>query len=81
LSSRSCPKRLCRGSQQFRSWEACNLIVRACKEVSMRPLLNIKQQGEHYFELHPWQGTFALTFASLTLVALISVAIIMAFGG
>jgi hypothetical protein len=47
----------------------------------MRPLLNIKQQGEHYFELHPWQGTFALTFASLTLVALISLAIMMALGG
>jgi len=47
----------------------------------MQPLLNIKQQGGHYFELHPWQGTFALTFGSLTLVALISVAIMMAFGG
>jgi len=47
----------------------------------MRSLLNIKQQGEHYFELHPWHCTFALTFASLTLVALISVAIMMAFGG
>ena len=47
----------------------------------MRPLVKIKQQGEHYFELHPWQGTFALTFASLTLVVLISVAIMIAFGG
>jgi hypothetical protein len=47
----------------------------------MRPLLNIKQQGEHYFEAHPWQGTFALTFGSLILVALLAVAIMMAFGG
>jgi hypothetical protein len=44
-------------------------------------LVNIKQHGEHYFEAHPWQGTFALTFASLAAVALISIAIMMAFGG
>ena len=45
----------------------------------MRPV-NIKQQDEQYLEAHPWKGTFALTFASLTLVALITVAIMMAFG-
>ena len=46
----------------------------------MPPLTNIKQHSEQYFEAHPWQGTFALTFASLTVVALIAVAIMMAFG-
>jgi hypothetical protein len=51
----------------------------AHKEVPMTPLTNIKEHSEHYFEAHPWQGTFALTFVSLTIVALISVAIMMAF--
>ena len=46
----------------------------------MRRLVNIRQQGEHCFEAHPWQGTFAVTFASLILVGLISLAIMMAFG-
>jgi hypothetical protein len=46
----------------------------------MRPLTNIEHPAGEYFEAHPWQGTFALTFASLAAVALISIAIMMAFG-
>lgn len=46
----------------------------------MSPVANFKDQSD-YFEAHPWQGTFALTFASLIVVALISVAVMVAFGG
>lgn len=47
----------------------------------MRPLTNRKHQDGEYFEAHPWQGTFALTFASMAVVGLIVIAILMTFGG
>lgn len=47
----------------------------------MPPLTNAKDHDRPYFEAHPWQGTFALTFACLGVVALISIAIMMAIGG
>jgi hypothetical protein len=46
----------------------------------MPPITNVKNHDRQYFEAHPWQGTFALTFACLSLVALISIGIMMAFG-
>ena len=45
------------------------------------PLKNRKPPGGEYFEAHPWQGTFALTFASMAVVGLIVTAILMTFGG
>ena len=51
--------------------------AKAGKEVPMRTFLHSHHPDSHYFEGHPLQGTFALTFASIVLVGLIALAIVM----
>ena len=43
----------------------------------MRTFMHFHHPDSHYFEGHPLQGTFALTFASIVLVGLIALAIAM----
>ena len=44
----------------------------------MRTFTHFHHPDSHYFEGHPFQGTFVLTLASIVLVGMIALAIVMA---
>ena len=56
---------------------APEIRAEAGREVPMRTFMHFHHPDSHYFEGHPLQGTFALTFASIVLVGLIALAIAM----
>jgi hypothetical protein len=43
----------------------------------MHTFMHVRHPDSHYFEAHPWQGTFALTLGSMALVGMIVLAILL----